>query len=551
MKRSPLAFFAVSTVLAGVAGAQTDCSIATAIADGDHVALAINTLGAGQSGVVPSCGGTPPVDIWFSWSPSLDSDYEFSLCNAASFDTRLALYSACGAPDVVCNDDFFGCAGLSSLLQAPGLLDANTYYLQVGGYNAGSGTGQLDITGVTLSPPLANDTCATAMPLAAGASITAYDTTNAQDEQTHVSPCSGSANPHSQDVWYSWTPDVSGAWNFSLCGSSYNTLIQVWDDCAGSLLACNDDSCGTQSSLSLPGLVAGTSYWVQVGGFNRTQAGTGALDISALGPPPANDDCSGAIALAGAQTGLVVDTSAAFASGVVPSCGGATPPNDLWYAWTPGSSGDWQFTTCNTNGYDTRLALFTACNGVEVACNDDGAGCGLGSILDAPGLSGATTYFLQVGGFNAAAGTAAMDIVQIGGPSEPGSDYCPLTSNSVGAGANMTATGSSSVAANDLTLVCDDGPPSQPGVFYYGPNQIQVPFGEGNRCVGGTVIRLWPPVQTDGTGSIARAVDNSTAPNAGVIVNGTSLNFQFWFRDPLGGGSGFNLSNGYNIVLTP
>ena len=144
-----------------------------------------------------------------------------------------------------------------------------------------------------------------------------------------------------------------------------------------------------------------------------------------------------------------------------------------------------------------------------------------------------------------------MDIVQTGLPAEPGTDYCSLTANSAGPGADMTATGSNSIALNDLTLVCNGCPSSQPGVFFYGPTQIMVPFGEGNRCVGGTVIRLWPPVATDGAGNVVRVVDNALSPNLGVLVDMADMNFQFWFRDPLGGGTGFNLSNGYNVVFTP
>ena len=545
-----LAFPTTIVLLTGIASAQGDCGTAAALVDGNHVAIPINTLADTPSGVVPSCGGAPPVDTWFSWSPSLDSDHEFSLCSMTTFDTRLALYSACGSPEVACNDDFFGCAGLSSRLQVPALLDANAYFLQVGGFDAATGTGLLDISSIILSPPLANDTCATATALAPGASITPFDTSGAQDEMTLT--CSTSANPHSQDVWFSWTPDVSGAWSFSLCGSSFDTMIQVWDGCAGALLGCNDDTCGFQSTLGLTGLVAGTPYFVQVGGYNPPAAGTGALDIMVLPSGPPNDDCSGAIALpSGGQAGVVSDTTAAFQSGVIPSCGGALAPHDIWYSWSPGASGDWQFSICNTAGYDSRLALYSSCGGAEIACNDDGAGCALTSLLDAPGLTGSSTYFIQVGGFNAAVGTSAMDIVQTGLPAEPGTDYCSLTANSAGPGADMTATGSNSIALNDLTLVCNGCPSSQPGVFFYGPTQIMVPFGEGNRCVGGTVIRLWPPVATDGAGNVVRVVDNALSPNLGVLVDMADMNFQFWFRDPLGGGTGFNLSNGYNVVFTP
>jgi hypothetical protein len=79
-----------------------------------------------------------------------------------------------------------------------------------------------------------------------------------------------------------------------------------------------------------------------------------------------------------------------------------------------------------------------------------------------------------------------------------------------------------------------------------------VPFGEGNRCVGGAVIRLWPPSVADGTGLTVRAVDynaGAIAGGASPIVVGVTMNFQYWHRDPAGGGSGFNLSDALSILF--
>ncbi|HIF39883.1 MAG TPA: hypothetical protein EYQ74_02130 [Planctomycetes bacterium] len=67
-------------------------------------------------------------------------------------------------------------------------------------------------------------------------------------------------------------------------------------------------------------------------------------------------------------------------------------------------------------------------------------------------------------------------------------------------------------------------------------------------------MRLWPPVLANGSGVSTRAVDNThpgVAGSASPIVVGGSQNFQYRHRDPMGGGSGFNLSGGYEIVFTP
>lgn len=124
--------------------------------------------------------------------------------------------------------------------------------------------------------------------------------------------------------------------------------------------------------------------------------------------------------------------------------------------------------------------------------------------------------------------------------------YCTSTLNSSGAAASIDSSGSTSIAANSLVLTCNELPAAQFGVFFYGTSQVQVPFRDGFRCVGGSVVRM-PMVQVDATGSVSYEPDLASAPG---ITSGTTLNFQFWFRDPGGpGGNGSNLSDGLAITF--
>jgi hypothetical protein len=91
----------------------------------------------------------------------------------------------------------------------------------------------------------------------------------------------------SSDVWYDWTASISGLTTFSLCGSSYDTSIAIYDGagCLGTNLACNDDFCGLQSQTSAS-VIAGNVYKIQIGGFNGS-TGNFALNIA---PPPGGCD---------------------------------------------------------------------------------------------------------------------------------------------------------------------------------------------------------------------------------------------------------------------
>lgn len=131
-------------------------------------------------------------------------------------------------------------------------------------------------------------------------------------------------------------------------------------------------------------------------------------------------------------------------------------------------------------------------------------------------------------------------------------NYCIGAANSAGAGARMGIHGSLSIAANNLTLTSSGCPPQHFGIFFYGPDAVQLPFGNGYRCVAGTILRLSPAVSTGASGDAALAVDYGSAPMSGApgaVLPGATWNFQFWYRDVPAGGAFFNLSDGLRLTF--
>lgn len=128
--------------------------------------------------------------------------------------------------------------------------------------------------------------------------------------------------------------------------------------------------------------------------------------------------------------------------------------------------------------------------------------------------------------------------------------YCSSSPNSVGAGALIGSNGETSVAANALELEASGAPALQPAFFLYGSAQASVPYGNGLRCVGGSVWRL-PPAFTSGAGELRHALDLDHLPAGSSIAAGSVWNFQLWYRDPAGGGAGFNLSNALSVPFCP
>jgi hypothetical protein len=135
----------------------------------------------------------------------------------------------------------------------------------------------------------------------------------------------------------------------------------------------------------------------------------------------------------------------------------------------------------------------------------------------------------------------------------PGTSYCTAAPNSTGQGAMIAASGTSSIANNNLVLDAQPIAPSQPGIFFYGPNETEVPFGNGFLCIAGQVWRL--PVSTaDATGQLQWALDLTMPPansGGGEIIAGATWKFQAWYRDPAAGGAFFNLSDGVSVLFMP
>ena len=135
-----------------------------------------------------------------------------------------------------------------------------------------------------------------------------------------------------------------------------------------------------------------------------------------------------------------------------------------------------------------------------------------------------------------------------------GTNYCQSTANSSGVPAVMDVLGSASITSDDLVLVANDVPAGQSGLFYYGPEQLSAPFGNGTRCVGAGGIGVFRlPILNSGTdGVLFHALDYASPPRpAGQITPGSTWNFQAWFRDPPAGGAFFDLSDGVSISFLP
>ncbi len=132
----------------------------------------------------------------------------------------------------------------------------------------------------------------------------------------------------------------------------------------------------------------------------------------------------------------------------------------------------------------------------------------------------------------------------------PSTNYCAANDHSGGRKAAIIATGSASIAEQDLQLIGYGAPAGTPAIFIASQNQAQAVFGNGFLCLGGPIHRIQPARVTTQGGEAYRSLDFS-AGYASILTPGTQVNFQLWFRDTAGGGAGFNTSDGCSVSLLP
>ncbi len=113
------------------------------------------------------------------------------------------------------------------------------------------------------------------------------------------------------------------------------------------------------------------------------------------------------------------------------------------------------------------------------------------------------------------------------------------------AGSVLTATGSTSIAANDFALHASHVPPQKSGLFFGSIARQSTPLGSGTRCVGDPARRL--PIVNSGSGTTLDYALNLPSEVIAPVTAGDLWNFQCWFRD----GTQSDLSDALQVIFVP
>jgi hypothetical protein len=411
------------------------------------------SLGTCQLTTGTSTNPTVKNDLYYKFTPSVDTNYNVSLCGSATnWDSVLSIHSGCpatAANQIFCNDDgvCLGGVGLSAIINQP-MTAGTPYMIRVATYTTGTASPfnlqvSSDPLGTCCSPdgatctlalgsacsspntftagntcsanpcPIpapANDDCSTAVvissiPYTSPAAIQVGGALADQD----IACNSTSASALNNGVWFTYTPSSNCSLSVTrtASGGFTDTAAAIFSGTCGGL---TELSCSDPETVSY-NLVGGTQYYILVGAYSATPVtASTTLSISANcvtpPPPPANDSCAGAVAV----------TSLPFASGAI-SVGGATPDanlscntgsavnNGIWFSYTPATN--CSLRVSETGSLNAVGGVYTGTCGSlsEVACT-------LSETAPGFDITAGTTYYILVGveGLGTAGATDSLNV---------------------------------------------------------------------------------------------------------------------------------------------
>ncbi len=379
--------------------------------------------------------------VWYTFVG--DGNVTTISATGSGFDLEMAITSGtCGnLSNISCQDSAVSAAETYTFIATAG----TTYYIYIAHYStSGTTTGAFTISRTCTIP---YDPCAS-IP-----DITSCGTTNsltiASGAGGFSSSSCGYTTPGKEQI-YTFTPTTTGNYYIQQ-NSSYGYIDYQFktasSGCNSSGWTCIDDISGAGTSPGFS-LTAGTQYYLLL----DPESSTGGSITFSLNCPvvaPANDNCSGAIALT-VNSDLNCSTSTSGttvgATQSQSSCSG-TADDDVWYSFVATAASHTVTVTPGTLS-DVVMQVFSGTCGslTSLDCIDDTYSSNEATILN--GLTIGNTYYVRVHSYSSSTGQGTFTIC--------------VTSNipcTAGNGNGTTSLGCPSIVSGGLGLNGNDPTP--------------------------------------------------------------------------------------------
>ncbi|MBK6542670.1 MAG: T9SS type A sorting domain-containing protein [Flavobacteriales bacterium] len=308
----------------------------------------------------------------------------------------------------------------------------------------------------------ANDDCAGATTLTMSATCTPLSVNNTGATQSvAASTCSGATGDADDDVWFQFVATAASATIVVDGAAQFDAVVELRSGaCNGTSVSCADVTLdGGVEQIVAPGLSVGVTYYVRVYDYFTGAAPTPEFTICVFGtpPPPANDNCAGAVLLGVNTSCQSVVGNVANATQSLPAilCSTFTGDanDDVWFRFVA-TAANLTVRVAGSDSLDAVVELLSGSCGatVNVGCADVTLIGGV-EVISATGLQVGQTYYVRVYHYySAIPATTSFDICVFGGGNPPANDQCfnvvPLALN---VGGQLTFTGNNvgSTSTND------------------------------------------------------------------------------------------------------
>ena len=270
-----------------------DCANAIAIDENFHFFSTLCATADGPDQLGTPCGQVfdPGLnrDVWFDYTATFTGTARVHTCDSVDYFTEIAVYEDCNCPAdpdtlIGCDSAGLNCEGFGSEVIFE-VQAGNCYKIRIGGFGPYTGTGFFSIGEFNPPEPPVNDNCADAIEIVLD-DVVLFNNSIATTDGVPNETCDflGQANI-ANDIWYDFMATQDGTYEVSMCGSSFDTKLAVYEGCQcptpAVALVCNDDLCEEQSKVSFVAS-AGQCYKIRAGSFPAAEipAGEGQIVIT-------------------------------------------------------------------------------------------------------------------------------------------------------------------------------------------------------------------------------------------------------------------------------
>jgi hypothetical protein len=352
---------------------------------------------------------SPLADVWYRFQATSTS-HTVQVTGNGTYDAILTGYSANVSTCPVTLTAISGAcldatgAGATETMQLSGLVVGNWYYVRV--YHGSSTVpSNTTFTICILSPPVNDEPCS-AIILTPGATCNPITGNANLASQTYTyASCDYSYTSTARDVWFKFT--ATGTTHFvRVAGNGdYDAVVQIYTGACGSLTAmtggCADNTSGGGiETLTLTGLVNGTTYYVRVYHGSSSMPINTTFGICVYSPPVNDDPCGAITLIPQVQTCSSTSGDVANATQTFTGCIG-TANDDVWFKFVAAATTQFVVVDGSTSFDAVVQAYYAGSCGAIISTSNIGS-CADATTADGvetlsmTGLTVGLTYYVRV-----------------------------------------------------------------------------------------------------------------------------------------------------------